>query len=117
MLGIDEGADASAPLSLRDHVVDEGRLARGLRAEDLDDPSARQAADSQCEVERERPGRDGADRHRCGVVHLHHGTLAESTLDLAERGIQCLLAIHGHLPTPTDSRTEYCAPEGRRVDM
>jgi hypothetical protein len=29
-----------------------------------------------------------------------------------------LLAIHGlYLPTPTDSKTEYCAPEGRRVDM
>jgi hypothetical protein len=41
VLGVDEGADASAPLRLRDHVVDEGRLARGLGAEDLDDPAAR----------------------------------------------------------------------------
>jgi hypothetical protein len=27
MLGVDERADAAAPLRLRDHVVDEGRLA------------------------------------------------------------------------------------------
>ena len=117
MLGVDERADAATPLRFRDHVVDEGRLARGFRAEDLDDAPARQAADSQREVERKRPGRDRADLHRCGVVHLHHGALAERTLDLPERGIQCLLAIHLYLPTPTDSRTEYCAPEGRRVDM
>jgi len=94
VLGVDEGADASAPLSLRDHVVDEGRLARGLRAEDLDDPPAGEAADSEREVERERPGRDGANRHRRGIVHLHHGALAEGALDLSERCIQCLLAIH-----------------------
>ena len=54
VLGVDERADAAAPLSLGDHVVDERRLARGLGAEDLDDPSARQAADPEREVERER---------------------------------------------------------------
>src|SRR6266480_2384323 len=100
VLGVDERADAAAPLRLGYDVVDEGRLARGLGAEDLDDPAAWQAADSQSEVERERPGRDRADRHRCGVVHLHHGALAESTLDLPERGIKCLLAIHGLPPYP-----------------
>ncbi len=100
MLGVDERADAAAPLRLGYDVVDEGRLTRGFGAEDLDDPAAWQAADSQSEVERERPGRDRADRHRCGVVHLHHGALAESTLDLPERGIKCLLAIHGLPPYP-----------------
>src|SRR5512133_1864780 len=100
VLGVDERADAAAPLRLGYDVVDEGRLARGLGAEDLDDSAAWQAADSPSEVERERPGRDRADRHRCGVVHLHHGALAESTLDLPERGIKCLLAIHGLPPYP-----------------
>jgi hypothetical protein len=51
MLGVDEGADATPALSLGDHVVDEGRLAGGLRAEDLDDAAARQAADSKRETE------------------------------------------------------------------
>ena len=43
VLGVDEGADASAPLGLGDHVVDEGRLPRRLGAEDLDDAAARAA--------------------------------------------------------------------------
>jgi len=94
MLGVDEGADAPTTLRLGDHVVDESGLARRLRAEDLDDPAAREAADPEREVERERPGRDGADRDCRRVVHPHHGALAEGALDLAERGIQCLLAIH-----------------------
>ena len=84
VLRVDERADAAAPLRLRDHVVDERRLAGGLRAEDLDDAAARQAADAEREVERERPGRDGADSDRRAVVHLHHGALAEVPLDLAE---------------------------------
>ena len=62
VLGVDEGADAAAALRLGDHVVDERRLARRLRAEDLDDAAARQAADPEREVERERAGRDGPDR-------------------------------------------------------
>ena len=61
VLGVDEGADAAAPLRLGHHVVDERRLARGLRAEDLDDPAARQPADAERQVERERAGGDRAD--------------------------------------------------------
>ena len=56
VLGVDEGADASAPLRLGHHVVDERRLPGGLRAVDLDDPAAREPADPEGEVERERAG-------------------------------------------------------------
>jgi len=56
VLGVDEGADAAAALGLGDHVVDERRLARSLGPEDLDDTSPRQAADPECEIQRERPG-------------------------------------------------------------
>ena len=84
VLGVDERADAAAALRLGDHVVDERRLAGGLRAEDLDDAAARQAADAEREVQRERAGRHGSDRHRGTVVHLHHRALAEVPLDLAE---------------------------------
>ena len=52
VLGVDERADAAAALRLGDHVVDERRLAGRLRAEDLDDAAARQAADAEREVER-----------------------------------------------------------------
>jgi hypothetical protein len=94
MLGVDEGADAAASLRLRDHVVDERRLAGRLRAEDLDDAAAREAADAEREVERQRSGRDCPDRDRRVVVHLHDGALAEAPLDLAERRVEGLLTIH-----------------------
>ena len=66
VLGVDERADAATPLRLRDHVVDERRLPRGLGAEDLDDASARQARRSRARGRaraspstrlRSRPGR------------------------------------------------------------
>ena len=94
VLRVDEGADAAAALGLGDHVVDERRLARRLRAEDLDDAAARQAADAEREVERERAGRDRADRDLGAVAHLHDRTLAELPLDLPERDVECFLAIH-----------------------
>src|SRR5207247_3567031 len=93
-LGFDEGADPAPALRLGDPVVDERRLPRGLRAEDLDVPSARQAADPEREVERERSGRHGADRDGGLVAHSHHGSLAELPLDLAEGDVESLLAIH-----------------------
>ena len=61
VLGVDEGADAATGLSLGDDVVDQRRLARGLGAEDLDDPAARDAADAEREIERQRSGRDRLD--------------------------------------------------------
>ena len=55
VLGVDEGAHPSQLLRLGEHVVDERRLARGLRAEDLDDASPRHAADAEREIERSAP--------------------------------------------------------------
>src|SRR6185503_5124144 len=55
MLCVDEGAHAPQLLGLGDDLVDERRLPRRLRAEDLDDPPARDAAHAEREVERERP--------------------------------------------------------------
>ena len=94
VLGVDERADPAAALRLGDHVVDERRLPRRLRAEDLDDAPSRQTTDPESEVERERARRDRADVHAAAVRHLHDRALAELSLDLPEGGIQCLLAIH-----------------------
>jgi hypothetical protein len=94
VLCIDEGADPASPLRLGDRVVDERRLARRLRAEDLDDSPARQPADAEREIERERPRRDGRDRHLGLVAHAHDRPLAELALDLSECDIQSLLAVH-----------------------
>ena len=61
VLGVDERAHAAELLRLGDHVVDERRLAGGLRAEDLDDAPARHAADAEREVERQRARGDRVD--------------------------------------------------------
>ena len=61
VLGVDERAHAAELLGLGDHVVDQRRLTGGLRAEDLDDAPARDAADAQREVQRQRAGRDRLD--------------------------------------------------------
>ena len=119
VLGVDERADASAALRLGDDVVDERRLARRLRAEDLDDAPARKAADAESHVERERAGRHGADRHLRAVAHPHHRALPELPLDLAECDVECFLALHSlillsALPSGHDSSTSYLAPDGCR---
>ena len=117
MLGVDEGADPAAALRLGDYVVDERRLARGLGAEDLDDAAAGQPTDPQREVEGERAGRDRPYGHGGPVAHPHDGALAELPLDLAERGVECLLAIHVvQPPSATDSKTAYCAPSDRSTE-
>ena len=77
VLGVDEGADAAQRLGLGDDVVDQGRLPRGLGAEDLDDPAARHAADAQRQVERQRAGRDRLDLDRALVAEPHQRALAE----------------------------------------
>ena len=58
VLGVDERADPAELLRLGDHVVDQRRLTGGLRAEDLHDPPARDAADAEREIERQRAGRE-----------------------------------------------------------
>ena len=83
-------------LRLGDHVVDERRLARRLRAEDLDDAAARQPADAEREVERERAGRDRADGDCRVIAHLHDRALAELPLDLPERDVECFCSDPPH---------------------
>ena len=58
VLDVDERDDAAASLGLGEDVLADGRLARRLGTEDLRDPAARDAADAEGEVERDRAGRD-----------------------------------------------------------
>ena len=62
VLGVDEGGDAAGLLRVGDGVQGDGRLARALRAVDLDDAAAGQPADAERDVERDRAGRDDLDR-------------------------------------------------------
>ena len=64
VLGVDERAHAAGALRLGDRVQRQRGLARRLRAVDLDDASARQAAAAERDVERDRAGRDDLDRLR-----------------------------------------------------
>src|SRR5207302_131566 len=116
VLGVDEGADPAAALGLGDDVVDDRRLAGGLRPEDLDDPPARQPADPEREVEGEGAGRDGPDRDGGLVAHAHHRPFAELPLDLAEGDVESLLTIHYVPPRAKASRTSYCAPVDRSTE-
>ena len=94
VLGVDVRADAAVALGLGDHVHGERRLARRLRAEDLDHPAAGQAADAEGEVERERAGGDGGDADVALLAEPHDRALAELLLDLTERHLECLVTFH-----------------------
>jgi len=76
-------------------MVDEGGLARGLGAEDLDDASARDAADAEGDVEGERPGRQALDVGRGMVAHAHDAALAVLALDLGDRCFERFVLVHG----------------------
>src|SRR5437763_4124604 len=94
VLGVDVGADATVALRLGDGMHGQCRLAGRLRAEDLDDPASRQAADSERQVEGECSRGDGLDGHLPLVTHFHHGTLAVLLLDLGHGHFEGLLSLH-----------------------
>jgi hypothetical protein len=114
VLGVDERRDAALPLRVRDGVQRDGRLAGGLRAVDLDDAALGQAADAERDVERDGAGGDHLDGGTPVVAEAHDRALAELAVDLAECGLEGLLAVlgSGHV-TPRRSRAaSRCAYGG-----
>ena len=93
VLGVDVGADAAVALGLGHDVHGEGGLAGGLRAVDLGDPAAGQAADAEGEVEGQGAGGDRVDRHRALLAHLHDRALAVLLLDAGEAQLEGLLLV------------------------
>ena len=92
MLRIDEGRDAAVLLCLRDHVQGDRRLPGRLRAVDLDDAAARDAADAKGDVERQDARRDDLDVHVClSIAEAHDRALAEVLLDLLQRVLERFL--------------------------
>ena len=85
VLHVDERRHAALLLRLGDHLQRDGRFAGRLRPEDLVDAAAREAADAQRGVQRNRAGRDHRDRHD-GVLRPEpqDRALAELLFDLAE---------------------------------
>src|SRR6516162_3817394 len=96
VFGVDEGADAALLLRFRQTMQRERGFAGGFRPVDFDHAAARQAANSERNVEAERAGGDGLHVHRLVVLaEPHDRALAEIALDLRERGIEGLRFIHG----------------------
>ena len=99
VLGVDERRLAAELLRLGDEVVDHGRLARGLRTEDLDDAAARDAADAEGDVERQRAG--GHELHVVAdrvVAETHDAALAELAVDLGDGGLEGFVFVQGSAP-------------------
>ena len=96
VLGVDVGARAAVALRLGDDVHRQGGLARRLGPVDLGDPAPRQAADAECQVERQGARGDRLDVHRRALAHAHDGALAELLVDLRQSEVEGLLAIGAH---------------------
>ena len=101
VLDVDERRHAARLLRLRHHLQRDGRLARRLRPEDLDDAAAREAAHAQRRIERNGAGGNHRDRHD-GVLgsQPQDRTFAELLLDLPEGQLQSARAfffVHGEL--------------------
>jgi hypothetical protein len=72
-------------------------LAGRFRAVDFDHPAARQAADTERDVQTERASRHGLDiLADVALAHLHHGALAELLFDLGQRRLQRLALVLVH---------------------
>ncbi len=83
VLGVDEGGDSSLLLRLGGDMQGQGGFPGGFRAEDLDDPAARYAADSQGDVQAQRTGGDRLHAGQYGVfAQAHDAAFAELLLDL-----------------------------------
>ena len=93
VLDVDERGDAAALLGLGDDVLADGRLARRLGAEDLGDPTARDAADAERQVEGDRAGRDEVDLLAGSRAELHDRAGTELLLDREDRRVHGLATL------------------------
>ena len=83
VFGVDERRHAALPLGVGDGVQGDGRLAARFRAEDFDDPAARQPAAAQGDVEARGPGGDARHiRQPTASPKLHDRAFAELLFDL-----------------------------------
>ena len=108
VLGVDERGHAARALCLGDDVQRQRRLARRLRAVDLDDAAARDAADTERDVKGQRAGRDDVDVLSLHVAETHDRSLSVGAFDLPECRLQCSIAL-SHRLTPLVMRRS-CTP-------
>ena len=115
---IDEGRDAARLLCIGHGMQGDRGLTAGLRAVDLDHAAAREAADPERHIERDRTGRDDLDGRPDVVTETHDGTLAVLLLDLSHHCGNCLVAVglrgSSHV-TPVLSCRAASAPTGDQL--
>ena len=88
MFHVDIGCRSAQFLGFSHDVLAEGGLAGGFRAIDLGDAAARDAADAQGDIQRERAGRDGFDRHMVGIAQQHDRAFTVTFGDVAQGFVQ-----------------------------
>src|SRR5471032_2316989 len=93
VLRVDEGRHPAGLLRLGDDVQGQGRLAGGFRPVDFDHAPARNAADAQRQVKRDRTRRDSRDvlPQRLFAAEPHDHAFAELLLDGRDRKLDSLL--------------------------
>ena len=100
MLCVDKACNTASLLNLRDHVKGHRGLTAGFRSINLNDSALRNAAQSQGDIQTQRPCRRSLNVHCIGgIPQLHDGPFAELLLNLAECSLQCLLflfSLHSH---------------------
>ena len=99
MFGVDERANATAPLRLGNHVKTKRGFAGRLRSEHLDDPAPRNPSDAERSVQRNRSGGDNLHNLDRALAQLHHGAFTVLFFDLLNSVFQrlcfCLFFV-GH---------------------
>src|SRR4051794_10849529 len=95
VLDIDERDDAAAGLCFGEDVLTDGRLARGLGAEDLRDAATRDAADAERQIEGDRARRDGVEHELLAGSELHDRAAPELLLYRREGGVDRLAPFCG----------------------
>src|SRR5207237_3943260 len=118
MLRVDERRESAGALRFRDHMQRKRRFARRFRAEDLDDPAARHAADAKRRVDADRAGRDRADRQKLFRAEAHDRAFAELALDLCQRRFRRFQFViwYGHEAAPSSSRDKNVVAEEWRTE-
>ena len=87
MFHINKGSVSTFFLCLSNDLKGYCRLTGGFRSEHLNNSAFRHAADSQCQIQSDRAGRDCVHIHCRGLPQLHNGAFAELLFNL----LQCRL--------------------------
>ena len=93
VLCVDEGGDPAGLLRISYGMQRYGGFPAALRSVYLDHPAARETADSERHIQRDRSCRDYLNRRAGIVAEPHDRAAAELPLDLGERGLQGLLPV------------------------